>query len=160
MQTCTAPRILPLELLNIPQCSVNLHSPVHLPPLCLHSPGTNTKPSQGHLQDCFGQQFLPQFADHLPSDRLSDIHTYTELMTAFQPPDCITRREISLPPGQSAGSASSQKAERKTRSDLGELEIISVNSSWKGWATFCITEYTKIQLTSKDEGFSIFINRS
>lgn len=66
-----------------------LHSPAHLPPLCLHSPGTNTKPSQGHLQCCFGQQFLPncQIASSL-SDGLSDIHTYTELMTAFQPPNC------------------------------------------------------------------------
>lgn len=41
-----------LRLLNIPPVDC-------LPPLCLHSPGTNTKLSQGHLQDCFGQQFLP-----------------------------------------------------------------------------------------------------
>jgi len=55
-----SPKAASFDLLNIPPRSVNLHSAGRLPPaVSQHSPGTNTKPSQGHLQDCFGQQFLP-----------------------------------------------------------------------------------------------------
>lgn len=54
------PKSWSLQLLNIPPHSGNLHSADHLPPLlCLHSLGTNTKLSQGHLQECLGQQFFP-----------------------------------------------------------------------------------------------------
>lgn len=49
-----------LKLLNIPPRAVNLHSQTISPTVCVSTVLEHIiKPNQGHLQDCFDQQFLP-----------------------------------------------------------------------------------------------------
>ena len=138
------PKSWSLQLLNIPPCSLNLHSPPRLPPLCLHSPGTNTKLSQGHLQDCFGQQFPPPPNSQIASSVTchSHIHRANDRLPATRLCKCPGGIEISLflslymvtgAPVWNMGSGSPQKAVSKTDFDHGELGDDASQQSGERW---------------------------